>query len=248
MARATRYSNNNKINVPAKKMCIYLLCGIGFFLVSLLITRLTEMFYFQKTLNIILSIVCSVLAVSGIVLYFLRGKNSLIREICVDIIFVVIMLLIPLVFGTDGGKMIEVIIPSVTVIYLLHNILRNESTIICLLSSIIILFVRLIDIKTDIFYVEPHESLIVIYSGIVLMVGIFILFVICKKNKGKISRLRIFPESSNYLLPLVGAGLGAAIFIFSLFFREFIINFGIYFVLVYGGVSLLYYILRKFTV
>ncbi len=248
MSRATRYSNNKNINASAKKMCIYLLCGIGFFLVSLLITRFSGAYYYHKTLKIVLSVISSALAVSGIVLYFFRDKNKLIREICADIFFVVIMLVFPICFGSDGGKMIEVIIPSATIIYLLHNILKNESTIICFLSSFIILLIRLIDIKTDIFYVNPHESLIVIYSGILLMVGLFILFLICKKNKGKIKNIRIFPESSDYLLPFVGVGLGIIILVLALFFRDFIISFGIYFVLVYGGVSLLYHILRKFTV
>lgn len=247
MARATRYSQNTKGEGFAKKMCIYMLYGILAFVASIFITNYIDVLAYKKVISIIIACITVGSALAGTILYILYKKNkkNILKEIACNLFIATLILLIPLCFGSDGGKIIEIIIPIGIIAFLVFNILRNESLCICILTGISLILLKLVDIKTNIFYVNPLVSEIIIYVGILLMVLTAMAVYFCKKNDGKLFKVQVFPKGSNYFLFLIGIILTVILLILALFFREFIINYGIYFILVYFGVSLLYYFLNE---
>lgn len=250
MSRAARYSKNTNSASFAKKMCIYLFYGVAAFVVSLFVTKYIDVLAYRKIIKIILGSVCSVLAVLGICLYilYLKKQKDIFKEIACNFFIAVIILIIPLCFGSDGGKMIQIIIPMSVITFIIYSILKNESVNICILTAVSLIFLKFIDIKTNIFYVNPIVSDIIIYVGIAFMIFSGVICYLCKKNKGKIFKIQLFPEDSEYILIFSGIILNIILFAAALFFRSFIINFGIYFVLVYLVISLLYHVLKKMSI
>lgn len=250
MARATRYSQNTMGEEFAKKMCIYLLYGTLAFVASIFITNYIDVLAYRKVILIIVSCITVISVLAGTIIYilYIKKKKSILKEIACNLFVVVLVLIIPLCFGADGGKIIEIIIPTCTIGFLAFNILRNESLHICILTGFSLVLLKLIEIKTNIFYVNPLVSEIIIYVGIFLMLLSAVVTFFCKKNDGKLFKIQLFPKGSGYILFFVGLVLTTILIILAFFFREFIIKYGMYFVLVYFAVSMLYYFLNKMNV